>query len=68
MFLFRKLLPWSLEEIGAYFGGRDHSTVLHAVDKVMARAKAEEGVRKELAALLTDLGGGSLEEHLEKPS
>jgi chromosomal replication initiator protein len=67
MFLFRKLLPWSLEEIGAYFGGRDHSTVLHAVDKVMTRARAEEGVRKELTALLTDLGGGSLEGHIDKP-
>jgi chromosomal replication initiator protein len=30
MYLARKLTPLSLQEIGAHFGGRDHSTVLHA--------------------------------------
>ncbi len=30
MYLARKLTPLSLEEIGAHFGGRDHSTVIHA--------------------------------------
>ncbi len=31
MYLARKLTRYSLEEIGGYFGGRDHTTVLHAV-------------------------------------
>jgi chromosomal replication initiator protein len=34
MYLARQLTELSLEEIGAYFGGRDHSTVLHSVRKV----------------------------------
>jgi chromosomal replication initiator protein len=34
MYLARHLTGFSLEEIGAYFGGRDHSTVLHACRKV----------------------------------
>jgi chromosomal replication initiator protein len=34
MALARRLTPLSLEQIGAYFGGRDHSTVLHACRKV----------------------------------
>ncbi len=34
MYLARKLTTLSLEQIGAYFGGRDHSTVLHACRKV----------------------------------
>jgi chromosomal replication initiator protein len=34
MYLARRLTPLSLEQIGAYFGGRDHSTVLHACRKV----------------------------------
>jgi chromosomal replication initiator protein len=34
MYLARQLTELSLQQIGAYFGGRDHSTVLHAVRKV----------------------------------
>ena len=30
MYLARNLTRHSLEEIGGYFGGRDHTTVLHA--------------------------------------
>jgi chromosomal replication initiator protein len=34
MYLARQLTGLSLEQIGAWFGGRDHSTVLHACRKV----------------------------------
>jgi len=34
MYLARQLTRLSLEQIGDYFGGRDHSTVLHACHKV----------------------------------
>lgn len=34
MYLARQLTPLSLEDIGDYLGGRDHSTVLHACRKV----------------------------------
>jgi chromosomal replication initiator protein len=34
MYLARRLTRLSLQQIGAYFGGRDHSTVLHACRKV----------------------------------
>src|SRR5262245_9869180 len=34
MYLARQLTSLSLQQIGAYFGGRDHSTVLHACRKV----------------------------------
>src|SRR5262249_50059018 len=34
MYLARQLTDLSLEQIGAYFGGRDHTTVLHACRKV----------------------------------
>jgi len=34
MYLARRLTGMSLQEIGEFFGGRDHSTVLHACKKV----------------------------------
>lgn len=34
MFLMRELLDLSLAQIGQYFGGRDHSTVIHSIRKV----------------------------------
>jgi chromosomal replication initiator protein len=43
MFLAREVLQMQLVEIGQAFGGRDHSTVIHSVDKVerqMARDRA----------------------------
>ncbi|WP_146042934.1 helix-turn-helix domain-containing protein [Rhodopirellula sp. MGV] len=33
MLLARRMTPCSLDKIGDYFGGRDHSTVLHAIRK-----------------------------------
>ena len=37
MYLARKLTRHSLEEIGGFFGGRDHTTVMYAVDKIRTR-------------------------------
>ena len=36
MYLAKKLTPRSLPEIGRVFGGRDHSTVIHAVRTIEA--------------------------------
>ncbi len=46
MYLARKLIGCSLPEIGDAFGGRDHTTVLHAVKSIESRLKSDEGVRK----------------------
>jgi chromosomal replication initiator protein len=42
MYLARQLTGLSLEKIGAYFGGRDHSTVLHACRKVETALTRDE--------------------------
>jgi chromosomal replication initiator protein len=41
MWLARKHTRYSLEEIGGYFGGRDHTTVMHAIRAVNARRRAD---------------------------
>jgi chromosomal replication initiator protein len=56
MYLARMLTPLSLGAIGARFGGRDHSTVLHAcrkVEQALARDAALSGAVRQLHA---DLG------------
>jgi chromosomal replication initiator protein len=53
MYLARQLTPLSLKQIGAYFGGRDHSTVLHAcrkVEEAMAHDAALSGAVRRLHA------------------
>ncbi len=34
MYLIKEIFDLSLVEIGRLFGGRDHSTVIHSIDKV----------------------------------
>lgn len=41
MFLARRCTRHSLEEIGGFFGGRDHTTVMHAVETVETKRKAD---------------------------
>lgn len=41
MYFARKMTRLSLEEIGGYFGGRDHTTVMHAVRAVENRRDTE---------------------------
>lgn len=47
MYLARKVTRHSLEEIGRFFGGRDHSTVLYALERIEARI-SEDGDSKQL--------------------
>lgn len=52
MYLAKKLTSRSLPEIGRRFGGRDHSTVLHAVRKIDDLMRADEKLAKDLAQLI----------------
>ncbi|MFM9995847.1 MAG: chromosomal replication initiator protein DnaA [Phycisphaerales bacterium] len=51
MYLAREHTNHSLEEIGGYFGGRDHTTVMHAVKTVDTRRKADTEFDSVLVAL-----------------
>lgn len=41
MYLINKLIKPTLKENGQYFGGRDHSTVLHAINTIRDKIKVE---------------------------
>ena len=44
MYLARQLTDYSLPEIGEYFGGRDHTTVMHAFSKIQNDLKIKKGL------------------------
>jgi chromosomal replication initiator protein len=51
MFLIRAETDVSLLRIGQELGGRDHSTVLHACDKIDRETQENEELRRDLAAV-----------------
>ncbi|HET8648435.1 MAG TPA: chromosomal replication initiator protein DnaA [Gemmatimonadales bacterium] len=48
MYLARDLLQLQLVEIGQAFGGRDHSTVIHSVDKVQQQMTRDRAFRERV--------------------
>ena len=57
MYLARQITRHSLEEIGGFFGGRDHSTVIYAVDKVAALIQEDEASRQLVDGFMQRLMG-----------
>ncbi|MEY4978061.1 MAG: hypothetical protein RLZZ352_331 [Pseudomonadota bacterium] len=57
MFLAKELTQKSLPEIGELFGGRDHTTVLHAVRKVAAERQQNTELNQQLHVLEQTLKG-----------
>ena len=55
MFLARRLTHRSLEEIGAFFGGRDHSTVLHAERKIERMVEHDPAFHGLMEAIERDI-------------
>ena len=52
MYLSRQLTHASLSEVGRAFGGKDHTTVLHAVDKVQTLLQEDPKLRKTIDVLI----------------
>lgn len=52
MYLARKELGSSFPSIGDFFGGRDHTTVMHGVEKVEKAISANDGIKQELELIL----------------
>lgn len=51
MYLSRELTDFSLPKIGDEFGGRDHTTVIHAHDKISKLVQTDPQLEKEIAAI-----------------
>jgi chromosomal replication initiation ATPase DnaA len=57
MYVARRLTPASLQAIGAAFGGRDHTTVLHGIRVTEARRSRDPGIAAEIDELVAGLVG-----------
>jgi len=55
MYLSRELTEASLPRIGNEFGGKDHTTVIHAYDKITESLKTDTELQKDIESLKDDL-------------
>lgn len=55
MYLCRELIDLSYPRIGEIYGGRDHSTVIHAYDKINAQRKKDPTIEKAIVYLTEQL-------------
>lgn len=55
MYLIRRELDSSFPSIGDFFGGRDHTTVMHAVEKMESLVKEKESFKQEVDLILDKL-------------
>ena len=57
MYLARNLTDLSYPEIGAAFGGKDHSTVIYGAKKIEKRLETDNSLKSILEALIKDIRG-----------
>ena len=57
MYLCRDMTDLSLPKIGACFGGRDHSTVLHACEKISKDIVSNDSIREVVRTLEKEMNG-----------
>ena len=51
MFLLREETKLSFPEIGQKLGGRDHSTVIHACEKIKKEESIDEVIKQDLVLI-----------------
>lgn len=57
MYLTRELTDLSLPKIGDEFGGRDHTTVIHACDKINTELNENDDLKRKIENIIKDLKG-----------
>jgi chromosomal replication initiator protein len=55
MYLAKKMTPASFPDIGKRFGGKHHSTVIHSVNKISAKASQSEDFNRLLNRLIQEM-------------
>lgn len=55
MFLVRKYTGIPLKDIGNYFGGKDHTTVMHACEKIETQMEINSDLREKVESIQTKL-------------
>ena len=55
MYLAKRVGRWSLSQIGRFYNGRHHTTVLHAIEKIEALRRADDAVDALLDVLTASL-------------
>ena len=51
----RQVTGASLEEIGRQFGGKHHTTVLHAVNRIDAMSRIDEVLKRTMTRLMDEV-------------
>ena len=57
MYLCRELTDHSFPKIGEMFGGRDHTTVMHAHEKIKSDLESDESLRIAITEIQNKLKG-----------
>jgi chromosomal replication initiator protein len=52
MYLSRELTDLSLPEIGDFFGGKDHTTVLHSYNKIRGGLNNDEVLKNKIKRII----------------
>ncbi len=55
MYICRTVLEESLPKIGIEFGGKDHTTVMHSVDKIKKEIKNDVNLEKEINKIINQI-------------
>ncbi|MDD4614204.1 MAG: chromosomal replication initiator protein DnaA [Caldisericia bacterium] len=55
IYLIREMTNYSLPVIGRYFGGRDHSTIIHSYEKIKGEMKTDMKLKNEVEEIIKKL-------------
>jgi chromosomal replication initiator protein len=55
MYIFREELDYKLEEIAGFVNRKDHTTIMHGIDKIKSMRMADESFREQLIQIIESL-------------